>query len=74
MFSLDGFATLIAKIGQMGANVMDVPRLRDPLNRASIMKIERLADHHEATQALWLAIAGVTSIMLIANLILMILY
>ena len=43
-------------------------------SRASIMKIERLSGHHEATQALWLAIAGVASIMLIANLILMMLY
>ena len=53
---------------------MDVPRLRGPPNRASIMKIEPLAGHHEATQALWLAIAGVTAIMLIESLFLMILY
>jgi hypothetical protein len=30
--------------------------------------------HHEAAQALWLAVAGVTAIMLIANLLLLILY
>jgi hypothetical protein len=30
--------------------------------------------HHEAAQALWLAVAGVTAIMLIASLLLMILY
>ena len=54
---------------------MDVPRLREPLNRASIVKVEPLAGHHdEAREALVLAVAGVTSIMLIANLILMILY
>jgi hypothetical protein len=50
----------------------NVPRSREPPNRASIMKIERLAGHHEARDALVLAVAGVTSIMLIANLILMI--
>ena len=45
-----------------------------PRSQASI-KIERLARHHdEAREALVLAVAGVTSIMLIANLILMILY
>jgi hypothetical protein len=38
------------------------------------MKTERLAGHHEAREALLLSIAGVTAIMLIANLILMILY
>jgi hypothetical protein len=55
--------------------IMDVPRLREPLNRASIVKVEPLAGHHdEAREALVLAVAGVTSIMLIANLILMILY
>ncbi len=54
---------------------MDVPRFREPLNRASIAKIERLAGHHdEAREALWLAIAGVAAIMLIESLILLILY
>jgi hypothetical protein len=38
------------------------------------MKIERFAGHHEAREALLLSLAGVTAIMLIANLILMILY
>jgi hypothetical protein len=34
----------------------------------------RFAGHHEAREALVLAVAGVTSIMLIANLILLVLY
>jgi hypothetical protein len=34
----------------------------------------RLASHHEAREALVLAVAGVTAIMLIANLILLVLY
>jgi len=38
------------------------------------MKIELFAGHHEARDALLLSVAGVTAIMLIANLILMILY
>jgi len=38
------------------------------------MKTERVAGHHEARNALVLSIAGVTAIMLIANLILMILH
>jgi hypothetical protein len=38
------------------------------------MNTERLAGHHEAREALVLSVAGVTAIMLIANLILMILY
>jgi hypothetical protein len=38
------------------------------------MRIERFAGHHEATEALMLSIAGVTAIMLLANLILLILY
>jgi hypothetical protein len=38
------------------------------------MKIERFAGHNEARQALVLSLAGVTAIMLIANLVLMILY
>jgi hypothetical protein len=38
------------------------------------MKIQRFAGHHEASQALWLAAAGVTTIMLIMNLFLLILY
>jgi hypothetical protein len=35
---------------------------------------ERLAGHHEAREALVLSVAGVTGIMLIANLLLLILY
>jgi hypothetical protein len=38
------------------------------------MKIERFAGYHEAREALVLAVAGVTAIMLATNLILMILY
>ena len=38
------------------------------------MKIERFAGHNEAREALLLSVAGVTAIMLIANLLLLILY
>jgi hypothetical protein len=38
------------------------------------MKIERFAGHHEAREALVLAVAGVTAIMLTAYLLLLILY
>jgi hypothetical protein len=38
------------------------------------MKTERFAGHNEAREALVLAVAGVTAIMLIANLLLLILY
>jgi hypothetical protein len=38
------------------------------------MKTERFAGHHGAMHALWLAAAGVTAIMLVANLVLLILY
>jgi hypothetical protein len=38
------------------------------------MKIERFAGHDEARKALVLAVAGVTAIALIANLLLLILY
>jgi hypothetical protein len=38
------------------------------------MKTERFEGNHEARQALALSLAGVTAIMLIANLILLILY
>jgi len=38
------------------------------------MNIERFAGHHEARQAPVISVAGVTAIMLIANLILLILY
>ena len=43
-------------------------------NRILAMKTERFAGHHEAAHALWLAAAGVTAIMLVANLVLLILY
>ena len=43
-------------------------------NWTLVMKIQRFAGHHEASQALWLAAAGVTTIMLIMNLFLLILY
>ena len=42
--------------------------------RTLVMKIERFAGQHEAREALLLAVAGVTAIMLATNLILMILY
>jgi hypothetical protein len=38
------------------------------------MKIESLPGHREAREALVLSVAGVTAIMLIANLVLLILY
>jgi hypothetical protein len=38
------------------------------------MNIEKLARHHEAREALVLSVAGVTAIMLIANLLLLVLY
>ncbi len=38
------------------------------------MKTERVADHHEAREALVLSVAGVTAIMLIESLVLLILY
>jgi hypothetical protein len=38
------------------------------------MKIARFAGHREELEALVLSVAGVTAIMLIANLILLILY
>ena len=44
------------------------------LNRTMTMKAERFAGNQEAREALVLAVAGVTAIMLIANLILLILY
>jgi hypothetical protein len=42
--------------------------------RTLAMKIERFGGHPEAREALVLSVAGVTAIMLIANLVLMILY
>jgi hypothetical protein len=42
-------------------------------DRAS-WKIERFAGHHKARETLLVSVAGVTAIMLIANLILLILY
>jgi hypothetical protein len=38
------------------------------------MKIEQLAAHHEARQALVLSVAGVTAIMLIESLLLLIMF
>jgi len=38
------------------------------------MNIERFAGHHEAREALVVSVAGVTTVMLIVNLILLILY
>jgi hypothetical protein len=47
---------------------------RQPPNRTLIINIERFAGHHEARQALVISVAGVTAIMLIANVILQLLY
>jgi hypothetical protein len=52
-----------------------VPRSRQPLfNERLAMKTERLADHHQAREALMLSVASVTAIMLTAYLLLLILY
>jgi hypothetical protein len=45
-----------------------------PLSRSLAMKIERFAGHNEAREALVLAVAGVTAIMLIESLVLLIWY
>jgi hypothetical protein len=37
------------------------------------MKIERLAPHNEATEALWLSVVGVTAVMLVWNVIMVML-
>ena len=47
---------------------------RQPASRTLVMKAEQIAGHHEAREALVLSVAGVTAVMLIANLILLILY
>jgi hypothetical protein len=47
---------------------------RQPRTRTLAIKTERVVGHHEAREALMLSIAGVTAIMLAANLILLILY
>ena len=47
---------------------------RQPRSRTLAMKIEPFAGHHEAREALVLSVAGVTAIMLIANLLLLIFY
>jgi hypothetical protein len=41
---------------------------------ALAMKIERIAGHHQAREALALSVAGVTAIVVIESLILLILY
>ncbi len=53
-----------------------IPPSRQPLisNRALAMKIEKVAGHQEAREALVLSVASVTAIMLTAYLILLILY
>jgi hypothetical protein len=51
------------------------PSRQPPIfHRALAIKTERFVGHHEARQALVLAVAGVTAITLITNLILLILY
>ena len=47
---------------------------RQPRSRTLAIKTERVVGHHEAREALLLASAGVTALMLIESLILMILY
>jgi len=57
-------------VGVTAANFFN----RTLIIRTLIMKIERFAGHHEAREALVLAVAGVTAIMLIESLVLLILY
>ena len=45
-----------------------------PRSRTLAMKAERFAGHREEREALILSVAGMTAIMLIANLILLILH
>ena len=47
---------------------------RQPRSQTLAIKTEKVLAHHEASQALMLSVAGVTTITLIANLILLILY
>jgi hypothetical protein len=47
---------------------------RQPRSGTLAIKTESVLSHHEASKALVLSVAGVTAIMLIANLILLILY
>ena len=51
-----------------------VPGSREPPFGRLAMNTQRLARHHEAREALVLSVAGVTAIMLIANLLLLIFY
>jgi hypothetical protein len=44
------------------------------VNRSRAMKTNRFVGYHEEREALVLSVAGVTAIMLIANLLLLILY
>ena len=66
------------KIGSVASTPLSPPTPREvtaALNFLSVaMKIERLAGHHEARDALVLSVAGVTAIMLIESLVLLILY
>ena len=47
---------------------------RQPRSQTLPIKTEKVLVHHEASEALMLSVAGVTTITLIANLILLILY
>jgi hypothetical protein len=47
---------------------------RQPRSQTLAIKTEKVLVHHEASEALMLSVAGVTTITLIANLILLILY
>jgi hypothetical protein len=56
------------------ANARTEGRSWAKLLRTLAMKTARFAGHHEAREALVLSVAGVTTIMLIANFLLLIFY
>ena len=51
-----------------------MPGSRQPRSQTLVMNAERFAGHHEEIEALVLSLAGVTSLMLIAYLLLLTLY
>ena len=72
--TLNGLRFAFGSVATPSPSAPHVPGSRQPII-ILVMKIERFAGHHhEAREALVLSIAGVTAIMLIANLMLMILY
>jgi hypothetical protein len=52
----------------------EVASLHTQMRKVQFMKTDRSEDHHEATKALALALAGVIAIMLIWNLVMLVLY